>query len=475
MQNSKLFAIISSLDKYEENKCRKYIESPYFNRDSNIVKFFDLFVKEVNSEVPEQEKAVYWRSIFPNKEYNDVRFRKYCSDLLKLVEGFLAQQVYEETSVNPAMNLIEAVERRKIEKLYSGTMRSARKLLDNYPYRDIQFFFNQYLLEKKYYHLIDFDTRRGAKANVEEISKNLDYFFISEKLRLGCEVLSRQSIKSIDYELNLIEEIRVHLSENNYSEIPPVAIFEKIFLMYEEPENEGHYFELKELLENYGGYFPKEQANEELYMSAQNYCIKKINQGNSKFLKELFLLYKTILENEVILAKGELSPWYFRNIVFIGCRVGEFEWTESFVNTYNKYLPESQRANAVKYNLAHLYFYQKSYELVIENLRDVEFEDFSYNLNSKTMLIATYYELDEVEPLFSLFESFRTYLNRHKEIPHERMVYNQNLIKYSKKLLKIMPSDRNGISKLKAEVLKNKNSIASFNWLQEKIAELEGT
>ena len=36
------------------------------------------------------------------------------------------------------------------------------------------------------------------------------------------------------------------------------------------------------------------------------------------------------------------------------------------------------------------------------------------------MLMAIYYEEDELEPLYSLFESFRVYLNRHKNSPESR-------------------------------------------------------
>ena len=105
-------------------------------------------------------------------------------------------------------------------------------------------------------------------------------------------------------------------------------------------------------------------------------------------------------------------------------------------------------------------------------MSNVEYEDVSYNLVSKSMLIATYFEMDEQEPLYSLFESFRVYLNRHNSIPDHRRKNYKNLIKFTKKLTKIMPGDQKAIGKIKEEVASSKN-IASVNWLKEKIAELE--
>ena len=91
------------------------------------------------------------------------------------------------------------------------------------------------------------------------------------------------------------------------------------------------------------------------------------------------------------------------------------------------------------------------------------------------MLIATYYETDEVEPLYSLTDSFRTYLNRHKtDIQEHRRVSFLNLIKFTRKLTKIMPGDQKAIEKVLEEVGQTKN-IASINWLKEKITELSST
>ena len=157
----------------------------------------------------------------------------------------------------------------------------------------------------------------------------------------------------------------------------------------------------------------------------------------------------------------------------IALRLGKFEWTGNFIHNYNIRIPESYRENAVSFNLANLHFYQKNYEKVIELLQTVEYEDFSYNLNSKAMLIATYYEIDEIEPLYSLLDSFRTYLNRNKTTIQEfRRISFLNLIKFTKKLTKILPGDSKAIQKFKEDLERTKN-VSSIGWLQEKISELE--
>ena len=105
-------------------------------------------------------------------------------------------------------------------------------------------------------------------------------------------------------------------------------------------------------------------------------------------------------------------------------------------------------------------------------LNQVEYEDLSYNLDSKSMLLATYYETDEIEPLYHLFESFRVYLNRNKKIPQNRKKRYLNLIKFTKKLTKVMPGDKKAMEKLKTEIAETQG-IINLKWLKEKIAELE--
>ena len=105
-------------------------------------------------------------------------------------------------------------------------------------------------------------------------------------------------------------------------------------------------------------------------------------------------------------------------------------------------------------------------------LQEVEYEDIVYSLSSKSLLIATYYESDEIEPLYSLLDSFRVYLNRRKDIPDRWRKNHQNLVRFTKKLVRIIPGDDKAIEKIKKEIDES-DGIADVKWLKEKIAELE--
>ncbi len=470
MEKSKLYSILESFDKYEQNRCRKYIESPYFNRSEQLVLLFNLLIKHSNRKVEKAlDKAALWEKIHPKRKLDDVRFRKYTSDLLKLVEGFIAQQIYEGNALNQASNLIKAVGNRKLNKLYGSTVRTARQLSTKQQERPAAYYFNQYKIERNYFELVELD--RKERINYDEIISNLDQFYLAEKLVLYCGILTRQSQAAHSYNLGFHDPILEYLSSSNIEEFAPIVqVYYQIYLAYTYPNEANNYFKLKKLLDEHADLFTDREAYE-LYIYAQNYCAFRLNEGKVEFLEELFQLYQTMVSKGIIFEEGQLSPWDFKNIIVIASRVGQYDWARDFIDTYAARLPDDFRENAVTFNRARLHFEQKQYDDVIDLLRTIEYDDISYNLESKTMLLITYFETDEIEPLYSLLESFRTYLNRHKEIPQQRRAYYKNLIRFTKKLTKIIPRDQKSIDKLKTEITETKGF--NVRWLNEKIAALE--
>ncbi|MCG8332207.1 MAG: hypothetical protein MI974_31265 [Chitinophagales bacterium] len=436
---------------------------------------FEIFIADINRPKPRSlEREEIWKKLQPKKKYDDVRFRKYCSDLLKLVEGFLAQEVYESRKIEKSIDLIDAVGKKKLEKLYESSMRSARKAITQLKERSALFYLKNYEVENKSYELAENKHERIIKKNIDSLNYNLDVFYMSEKLRFYCSAIQYKLFTKQSSNTFFFEEILKHIrNDQELMKIPAISIYYKISLIQKEPENINSYYQLKTLLEQHALEFPQLEAMN-IYVYAINYCIGHINKGDQKFLNEFFELHEDLIKKEIIFVNGELSPWNFKNIVAVALRLGKYSWTENFIHSYNDRLPEAFRDNAITFNLAQVYFHQKQHDKVLEQLRNVEYEDIAYNLGSKAMLISTYYEMDEVEPLYSLLESFRTYLNRHKhDISQNRRQNHANLIKFTKRLLRIMPGDNRSIEKLKIEINETKN-VTGAKWLKEKIVELEG-
>ena len=474
MTDSKLYSVLTHFDKIEQNRLRKYVRSPYFNVNEILMSFVDILFAHVSAsgKAGELTKEFIWVQLYEKESFNDVRFRKLTSDLLKLIEDFLAQEIYEKDRLQKESYLLRAVGEKKIEKLYNSSIKNAREFLKNQAEKPSSFYYSQYLIEKNYYDLSEGDLNRSDKSNIEEIINNLDYFYLAEKLKWYYAVLSRNTLISHEYTLLFIDEIIAHVDKYKYNEVPLVAIYFKQYLTQTQIDNVEHYFDLKKLVSQYWQQFPIKDADE-MFGSLLNYCTKKINQGHPSFSREFFDVYNEILDKN-ILPNGQLNPWSFKNAVQIALRLGEYEWSEKFIKDYSSKLPVEFRDNTLSYNLALVYFYQKRYDDVIQQLQSVKYEDIVYNLNAKSILLLTYYELNADDALLSLIDSFKTYVNRHKDIAQNRRIQYSNLMKYIKKLMKLNKGNTAEIENIKKEMEEDRKiGIASEKWILEKLAEME--
>ncbi|MEO0041786.1 MAG: hypothetical protein RL329_1234 [Bacteroidota bacterium] len=499
MITGKLYTILSKFDKIEQNRLRKYVQSPYFNVNESLTTFFEYLTKHINTQAnlpvhslvvttvvgqrngscqdkQDLDKYEIWNILFENESYNDTRFRKLCSDLLELVENFLAQQIYDKSEVQQAAYLLEAVGKKRLDKLYLTCVRQANMATRQQPYKNAEYYYGKFLLEKNYYDMHESELNRGDKKNFGEMINHLDHFYLTEKLRLYCTVLSHKRLVSHDYKLLFIDEIIAHIQKykSQYDEIPVIAIYYHILLTQIDGEDTTHYFKLIELLDKHHARFSPNELYK-MYISALNYCTKKVNQNDKLFLKVFHDLYKILLKKEILFygtPTMELSPWHFKNVVLIANRLGEYNWTENFIKEYQHKLPKELRESAVSYNLANVYFNRKQYDKVQNLLQEVEYQDLTYALGSKTMLTIIYYEKDEFEALDSILKSFQTYLNRHKDIAETRRLHYLYMIKFVKRMTKIMPGDKKAVEQLKQEVLEA-NTTASRDWILEKLKDLE--
>ena len=69
MHNSKIYSILEHFDKYEQNRLRKYINSPYFNKNQALIQLFEVFINHINSEnTDELEKENIWSIVQKDKD-----------------------------------------------------------------------------------------------------------------------------------------------------------------------------------------------------------------------------------------------------------------------------------------------------------------------------------------------------------------------------------------------------------------------
>ncbi len=466
--SNKVFQVLLCLDEATRKRLFKYLRSPYFVQSKPLLALCELLSKEIDNGHRGFDRQKIWAKVFPGTDYDDVNFRKCCSDLLKHAKSFMAFELLAENPRRQSEGTLEFVVEHKVEPLYKSCLQEAKDAANEAPYRSLNHFKSSYAIERHYFTMMDFGVKVDTRANLEEISNSLDLFYWIEKLKICSSALSQQRTGNQRYDIKFGDDIVIHLRHFNLEEIPELAIYYYSFLTLKEEENVAHYYKLRKLLDQYGKLIPQKDAVE-LIDSALHYCTGKMNKGSLEFHQEFFDLFEDALKKEVFFVKGELAVWRFNNMIAAALRLGKIEWAEKFARTYHKYLPQDTRENTYTFNLARIYRFQGKYDMVLELLQNVDYEDIGYNLISKMMLLITYYELQEFDTLLSFTESFKTFLIRHKNIPPARRQGYLNLIKYTRKLMRLNQHDKAAVAKLRNEVSQGKANIINHEWLLEKL------
>jgi len=482
MQKTILITTLKTLTRRELNKFLEYVSSPFFNKHPKLNELARYIAKYHPSfEHPALNKPKVIQQLFPKQKVNVFKMNNLTSDLLKLLEGFLVEIELQEQTAYRKKFLLHQLLQRRLDKHFQRTIRSAKAHQEKQALRDQAFFYQNYMIEEEANFFYIAKGRRLKDESLQKKVNQLDIFYLSTKLRDSCEMISRQNVIDVTYEVHLLDELLDYLRNNLsiYEKYPAITIYYQILMSLLYSNEPAHYQRLIYLLENHVQQFSHGEARG-MYDYAQNYCIKQINNGNSEYLNELFLLFKQLLDKNLILENNLLAEWDYKNIVTVGLRLHKFEWTEGFIHEYKDRLAKTVTENAFAYNLASLYYGQKNYDDSLKLLHQVEFTDVVYYLGSKSLLLKIYYDIDEGNAFYSVIDTVKVYLLRSKLVSvYQRKIY-QNLLRFAKKAYKIKENiGYESIEKIKKNLLQLKELIeknqqtANINWLREKVAELE--
>ena len=469
--SNKIWLTLRLMSHEEHLRLLRFLRSPYFIASKNMAPLCEVFIRLLEKDEAGFDRQQVWQRVFPDLPYDDVNFRKYCSDLLRLTSTFMAHELFAADEAQQSLGTLKYVVQNKVEPLYAAALRNTKSALKAGEYRRSEDFFNQYTLERQYYEMMGFDVKVNTRTNLEGISTQLDWFYWIEKLKVFSAMLSQQRTGNYTYELHFMDEIAAFLSQYPVEEVPELAIYYYSFLTLYSSDTVEHYYKFRHLLDQYATRIPQKEAIE-LFDIALHYCTGKINTGERAFFQEYFDLFEEALEKGIFLQNGSLATWRYTNVVAAALGLGKIEWAENFVQQYKSHLPAESRQNTYAFNLARVYRFLKKHDEVLDLLQNVEYEDIGINLISKLTLLITHYERKDHEVLDSFIESFRVFLNRHKNIPQQRRRAYLNLLKYTRRLVRLRPGDSAAIQKLRIDIEREKSAIVNYEWLMEKLGEL---
>lgn len=480
MQNHKLIDILRQFNRKEMTRFREFVFSPYFNKHEGVrslVVYLDACYPDFDEKNCSRFRV--YKKVFPGQQHNQGKMAVVFTYANRLVEQFLVQEVLKEESPETNKLLLRGMRQVKAFDQYQRVLDRSWEMLETAEEQPSIQWWHRYRLSSERDHYLNHIIAKRDLSGLADMEMRLDRFYLAEKLKNAVETQVRRNMVKVQSESRMLEFVLEEVSENQeaYRSIPAIHLYYKLYEMLSEQDHRYYYEALQEL-KNWEASFPTpERAG--LYNYFQNYCIREINRNNLQFLTELFRLYQSQLEQELLMDEGYLSEWNYKNIVTVGLRLEELDWVYSFIHDYRSRLRPEVADNAVRFNLAAYYHEAKLYDKVLHLLIRVEYRDPRYNQGAKALLLRTYYELEEDEALFSLVDSFLQYIQRNERMTDARRSGFYHLFRLTRRAAHIRSRigyDKKektvrDLEKLKKEISEAK-ALLNQSWLEAKLEEI---
>lgn len=466
MANGKLTRQLSAMDGRERERFRQFVNSPYFNQHEPTRKLLDTILEGLPIGEQALDRERLHKKVFGKKvAFQEQRLADVMSSLMKLLAKFLAiEQLDEDPFLSEVLTLKRAEAQGRYSLLKSRDKR-LKRLIEKSSYRDRNLLQADFQRQVTYgYYRTTHENRGDAKA-MQQILDKLDSYYIAEKLRHACHCSANTLLLNTQFDYGVLPEILSVLNSERGKELfgsePSIQCYYHILMSMRDGENPIHYQKLRYFLNEKLDYFSKPEQ-QDLYKFANNYCILRIRKGDRKFPREYFQLVRRGIDTELVYQKGQISEWDYKNFVTLGSKLGEYEWTEDFLESHYERLPVDKRDNAYALNKAQYLYSRGRYDEAGDLLLKVTDSDVKYHLARVQLEVRIAYEQRETTYLLNQLETFRLYILRQKKISVNDKRSYTNYSRFAKQLASL---------KLQAEFFDKETLNKKLSGLHQKISD----
>ena len=313
---------------------------------------------------------------------------------------------------------------------------------------------------------------RWENTAVLKPMEHLDHFFILEKLMYACSLHTYGSIfKNVPTDLFLIQDITEYC-EQHFDNLPSIiqAYTLSLKLVSGRAEEEdleilqgivkegNEHFEIKDLIN--------------FYVIIVNYCSFTYRRGRTEALSKMFEVYKDMITYGILAQTQKGLLYHFKNLVTLGLKLKEYQWTETFIEDWIKAIPEENQTDIYHFSRANLFTHTGEYTKALKELQEATFIDPFYRIGYYTLLFKIHFEQNEEEAFLALVNTYRTYLRRRSGLTEERKQPYKEFIRLGKEVFQAKRDHASGangsLRDIRTEVQESK-SLVEKEWLLEKL------
>jgi hypothetical protein len=408
MEQSKLVALFRVLTKAQLQRFTERLPGMLVNKNTKILALF-LYLKSFAPQFKGDQLKKKEVAKRLGIKIKDLAYRS--SDLLRELEQCIVIDQIITDAPRRELLLLAYYQQEKLDKHYQATARRIKKLLDESPYQDADYWqYLSQLRESEFRTLTNYE--RNHHPELQAAADALDHAYLAKKLPYLLEMTNAGLLLDIPYELRLAEDVKTWSDQLPYRQAVIIKLYSAVLKMVEQPAEEACFRQASELLKAHEAAIPPALLKN-FYTYLLNHCTQQIRLQNDPLYYEFYLDLNThLIEKGMLLENGFLPPWRYSNLVTVGLRTGRITWTSDFLEKYRAYLPTAAQENIYHYNLAHTKYYEGDYETAQRLLNQLDLSDLLLAIAAKNLLVKIYWESQEIEQLLSFLEAYRIYIYR---------------------------------------------------------------
>jgi hypothetical protein len=415
------------------------------------------------------QKEKIFQQLFPERSYDHQKLLNLMSAFTALLRQYLQLlQLEKEEQTQDQLLLRALAERPSAYSIFTREIEHAHHTLEGLPYRNANFYYQKFQLNRLYFNHPETDQFNLSKAEYEEAMQQLDRSFLLNKLSFSCEVKARENPLDEQYNIWLLPEIRAGIADYPVDNPMTGAYLAMLDLL--ESGKMVAYYQLKKLFENNLTSFHRQQQ-QYLLQSLINYTIKQGNSGQLAFVFENLELYQLGLKHELFLEHQRLNDMMYISIVNIALRAEEIDWCQGFIEDYTPYLPTRTRKDARALATALWHYAGQQPGKATALLQKVNFLNIYYQIQARVLLIKIFVEADHqgkdhTELIVTQVDAFERYLRRNDKVGKGQKEALLNFALYTKKISKLRLEPTFSPFKLELrKEMEQRNALYNKTWL----------
>lgn len=479
MIKSRLIELYFAVEKSDLHKLEEFVASPFFNKSPQILSLFAYLRKIHRKEgFSDIDKNKVWKLIFRDEVYNDKKMRELVSKSIMLLEDFFYYTNIKKHRISYYDSLLSIFNNNNLEKSYTTHLNRLEKFFEEKNNIDLLYYqeYIQMLMQKNNNLIV------SPEKNIDNILENLNslkdhitvynYLLLLNYLHIARSLRSSLNLDEIsdDRTLKRIKEYIESNKDHVVSTHPLLYSFYLILITYDNLDDPENYYNLKDFVIARLEEFSDDQKAY-FYHNLHNYAMIMLSRGNPDFRAEAFNIIEYFEKETVIFDNESFGYLDFLNIVKLGIDQERKEWVERFIERYEDKIVYQFRVSTYSYAMALVHFAKKEYDKALDCLVKVEFHDYYFYLNAKTLQIKIYFEIKEVEGIISIIDSNRHFFKKKLHLPEYLEAQYKKFFSYVGRLIKTEPWKKDKIEEIYFEIERD-DMFLNKKWLLDKTKEL---